>query len=90
MLLYLYLLLSSVCVSLILAKYSFETKPVPDITPSIRNYQNNPLMMTDKTALNFQLAQKYSKIQILMPLIPPLMIKKDCGFANWTMKATFY
>ena len=31
---------------------------------------------------HFQLAQKYSKIQILMPQIPPLMIQKGIGFAN--------
>ena len=42
-------------------------------------------MMTDKTVLNFQLAKKYSKIQILIPQIPPLMIKKDIGFANLYM-----
>ena len=41
-------------------------------------------MMTDKTVLHFQLAQKYSKIQILIPQIPhvPLEIKKGVGFAN--------
>ena len=41
-------------------------------------------MMTDKFVLHFQLAQKYSKIQILMPQIPhvPLEIKKGVGFAN--------
>ena len=39
-------------------------------------------MMTDKTVLHFQLAQKYSIIQILMPQIPSLMIQKGIGFAN--------
>ena len=32
-------------------------------------------MVTDKTVLHFQLVQKYSKIQMLMPQIPPLMIQ---------------
>ena len=48
-----------------------------------------PLMMTDKTVLNFQLAQKYSKIQILMPQIPPLMIRKTLVLPICTMKAKF-
>ena len=39
-------------------------------------------MMTDKTVLHFQLAQKYSNIQILMPQIAFLMIQKGTGFAN--------
>ena len=39
-------------------------------------------MMTDKTVLHFQLAQKYSNIQILMPQIPSLMIQKGISFAN--------
>ena len=40
-------------------------------------------MMTDKTVLHFQLAQKYSNIQILMPRqIASLMIQKGTGFAN--------
>ena len=60
------------------------------MTPSIRNYENNPLLMTDKKKncpplvdQPFQ-SQKYSKIQILtMPQIPPLMIEKvGIGFAN--------
>ena len=39
-------------------------------------------MMTDKTLLHFQLAQKYSNIQILMPQIPSLMIQKGIGFVH--------
>ena len=44
-------------------------------------------MMTDKKLSTFSrsalsVAQKYSKIQILMPQIPPLMIQKGIGFAN--------
>ena len=35
-------------------------------------------MMTVKFVLHFQLAQKYSKIQILMPQIPP----QGIGFAS--------
>ena len=39
-------------------------------------------MTTDKTVLHFQLAQKYSNIQILMPQIPSLMIQKGIGFVH--------
>ena len=60
----------------------FFNKTCPNIMPSIRNYQNNPSMMTDKTVLHFQLAQKYSNFQILMPQIPSLMIQKGISFAN--------
>ena len=46
-------MLSSVHVSLKWATYSFETKPVPNITSSIKYYQNNPLMITDKKLSTF-------------------------------------
>ena len=73
-------MLSSVHVSLKWATYSFETKPVPNITSSIKYYQNNPLMITDKKLSTFSrpalsVSTEIFKIQMLMPQIPPLMIE---------------